>query len=222
MIPNSIFQFNHRFYGFSKSYLVMLVVLCFFIAPQASAQIVSDSIYSVVDRPPAFRGKPSDMHRFIRQNMVFPDDAWMNGVEGVVQVSFVVTKDGMLMNASIENSVHPLLDIEALRIVDLMTTWRPAMRGGQAVHARVSVPVEFRLTPEERDFVSTLQKFDLHKNPPLYVIDNKIVQSRVHLPSYNVRSIRVLKGEKALEKYGDAAKNGAVVISTKRGTPPVR
>lgn len=200
----------------------MLLVLCLFILPQANAQVVPDSIYSIVDRPPAFRGKPSDMHRFIRQNMVYPDDAWINGVEGVVQVSFIVTKDGTLMNANIDNSVHPLLDMEALRIIDLMSTWRPAMRGGQPVHSKVTVPVEFRLTPEERDFVSTLQKFGLDKNPPMYVIDNKIVQSRIHLPSYNVRSIRVLKGENAIEKYGDAAKNGVVIITTKRGTPPIR
>jgi len=41
------------------------------------------------------------------------------------------------------------------------------------------------------------------------------------LPDYNLKSLKVLKGEKAYEKYGERAKNGVIEITTKRGTPPI-
>ncbi|ASB50599.1 energy transducer TonB [Alkalitalea saponilacus] len=181
-----------------------------------------DSVYTIVDRLPAFRGRPSNIHRFVRSNLIYPDEAWINGIEGVVKVSFIITKDGKLMNAAIEESIDPLLDMEALRIVDMMTDWRPGRKNGVDVHTQMSIPVQFTLSEEEREFVSTLKRFELHENPPLYVIDGKIVHSRIHLPSHNVKSIRVLKGESAIERYGDGALNGVVVITTKRGTPPIR
>ncbi|TCO09294.1 energy transducer TonB [Natronoflexus pectinivorans] len=186
------------------------------------SKLTPDSVYTVVDRLPAFRGRPSNINRFVTSNLVYPDEAWINGIEGVVKVTFIVTKDGKLMNAAIEESIDPLLDMEALRIVDMMTDWRPGRKNGVEVHTQMSIPVQFTLSEEEREFVSTLKRFELHENPPLYVIDGKIVHSRIHLPSHNVKSIRVLKGESAIERYGDGAQNGVVVITTKRGTPPIR
>ena len=90
------------------------------------------------------------------------------------------------------------------------------------VHSRMVVPVSFSLTEDEKAFAETLINHGLEKNPPLFVLDNKIVRSRVHLPSYNVQSIRVLKGEEAVKRFGEEGKNGVVIITTKRGTPPIR
>ncbi len=180
-----------------------------------------DSIFHVVDKKPVFKGKPSDVHKFIKNQMIYPEDAWVKGIEGVVQVSFVVTSNGTVLNTKIEKSVSPELDLEALRLVDLLNNWKPGMKNGVPVHTYVSIPIEFTLTKEERDFVSTLQKYGLSENPPMYVIDDKIVNSRIHLPSYNLESIRVLKGDKAVERYGEKARNGVVIMTTKRGTPPV-
>ena len=50
------------------------------------------------------------------------------------------------------------------------------------------------------------------------MLDNKLVRSRVHLPSYNVQSIRVLKGEEAVKRFGEEGKNGVVIITTKRNS----
>ncbi|WP_157482667.1 hypothetical protein [Geofilum rubicundum] len=112
--------------------------------------------------------------------------------------------------------------MEALRVVDLMTEWKPARKNGEAVHSRGSVPVVFSLSEEEKDFISTMQRMGLDEKPPLYIIDNKKVRSRVHLPSYNIKSLRVLKGQSAIDQYGEEGKNGVVVVTTKRGTAPVR
>ena len=201
---------------------LILLGLMVFMPTNSSAALPSDSVYSVVDRVPKFNGQPSRTQKFIEQQLIYPDEAWQQGIEGVVKVSFIVTKEGRLMDAAIESGVDPLLDMEALRVVEMMADWKPARKNGEMVHSRVSLPVVFSLSPEEKDFISTMQRMGLDKKPPLFVIDNKKVQSRIHLPSYNVESIRVLKGQSAIDQFGEEGENGVVLITTKRGTPPVR
>ena len=186
------------------------------------AKDYSDSIFTYVDKTASFKGKPAKIERFVENNLVYPNEAWLNCTEGIVQVSFVITKDGTLMNASVEYGTDPLLDMEALRVVELLKDWKPAIKNGEYVHSRMSVPVMFSLTSQEKEFVQTLRKYGLTDKLPLYVIDNKITNERVYLPDYNLKSLRVMKGEKAIEKYGESAKNGVVIITTKRGTPPVK
>lgn len=53
---------------------------------------------------------------------------------------------------------------------------------------------------------------------PLFVVDGNI-ESEEFMQQYdpqNIKSMNVLKGEKAIEEYGDKGKNGAVVITSKK------
>ena len=63
-----------------------------------------------------------------------------------------------------------------------------------------------------------LKPFYVNNKPPLFVLDNKKVEGVANIEYYNVKSIRVIKGEKAIALYGDEGKNGVLVIQTKRGT----
>ncbi len=182
----------------------------------------TDSVYNKVDKSPVFKGSPSNIQKFVKNNLIYPEDAWMKGIEGVVQVSFVITDEGKLMNVKIEKSINPELDIEAIRVVEMLDKWKPGVKNGKAVHSYLSIPVEFILSPDEREFIATLKKYGISENPPLYIIDDKIVNSMVIVPSYNVKSIRVLKGDAAINRFGEKGVNGVVIITTKRGTPPVR
>ncbi|MDG5800031.1 TonB family protein [Marinilabiliaceae bacterium ANBcel2] len=216
---------NLRVYYLKKSNqstCFMVVVTILLLICSTSFAQVNDSIYTNVDKEARFNGKPTNVQRYIEQNLIYPDNAWRNGIEGVVSLSFVVTDEGVPMNVLIEESVSPEIDMEALRIVDSMTDWKPAKLDGMNVNSRVQLDIEFKLSSSERELVETLKSHQLTDNPPLYILDNKIVNTLVHLPSYNVKSIRVLKGEPAIERFGNKGKNGVVIIETKRGTPPIR
>ncbi|WP_321316884.1 TonB-dependent receptor plug domain-containing protein [Labilibaculum sp.] len=60
-------------------------------------------------------------------------------------------------------------------------------------------------------------KLDSIKNPPIYVVDGKITSAEKveEINPNDIESIDVLKGVHAIEKYGEEAKNGAVLITTK-------
>jgi TonB family protein len=182
----------------------------------------SGEVYDQVDKEARFKGKPRNVSTFLQEYMKYPDEARLDLLEGTVEISAIVTDEGKLMEPEIEKGVDPLLDSEALRLVRLMQDWKPARKDGNEVNARVKIPVEFRLSEEEREFIQTLKKSGLDEKMPLFVIDDKIAKEYIVVPSYNVKSVRVIKGEKALERYGPEAKNGVVIFTTKRGTPPVR
>ncbi|MFW6043228.1 MAG: TonB family protein [Marinilabiliaceae bacterium] len=175
-----------------------------------------------VDRQPKFKGKPSKPEKFFERHLSYPEEARLKMIEGVVDVSFLVSEDGKLIEPDIEKGVDPLLDNEALRVVSKMEEWRPAKKDGDKVDARVVLSVPFRLSEDEKALMETFHEYGLTEEMPLFVIDDKIVNTYVEIPEYNVKSVRVMKGEKAVDRFGEKARNGVVIITTKRGTPPVR
>ena len=91
-----------------------------------------------------FPGGEAAMVRFLSQNVKYPDAAQQNGIEGVVMVSFVVTSKGAVTQIKVEKSVDALLDAEALRVIKMLPTFKPA-QNGKAVAVKFMLPVMFRL-----------------------------------------------------------------------------
>ncbi|MBR4602316.1 MAG: energy transducer TonB, partial [Prevotella sp.] len=62
-----------------------------------------------------------------------------------VIVQFMIERDGTVSSPAVVESLHPLLDKEALRVISLMPKWTPAKVGDNIVETRYSVPVNFKL-----------------------------------------------------------------------------
>lgn len=115
-----------------------------------------DSLYAVVDTLPEFPGGKAACTRWLRGQIRYPDDCLKAGVEGTVKVSFVVEADGAVTGAEAVSSPHPSLSAEALRVVAEMPRWKPGRRAGEAVRARFTLPVSFRLDGEVLGFADGL------------------------------------------------------------------
>ena len=74
-----------------------------------------------------------------------PMDAIKKGIQGRVSVEFIIDKDGSVIDAEVTKSVDPLLDAEALRVVNASPKWKPAKVKGVTVRSSVSIPIEFKL-----------------------------------------------------------------------------
>lgn len=57
------------------------------------------------------------------------------------------------------------------------------------------------------------------EEPPLYLVDGKEVAGLGGLKAQDIEEIRVLKDDKATMKYGNKAKNGVILITTKKKSP---
>ncbi|MCA6074557.1 energy transducer TonB [Fulvivirga sedimenti] len=93
---------------------------------------------------PSFAG-PGTLNDFVRENLTYPIEARENESEGTVVVDFVVAPDGSIRDARVTKPAEDeLLNTEALRVVNLMPAWNPAMKDGAPVAYRFSLPVVFK------------------------------------------------------------------------------
>lgn len=101
--------------------------------------------FEVVEQMPQYPGGDVEMMKFLSSQVKYPKEATEKGISGRVVVSFIVMSDGTIADAKVVRSVHPLLDAEALRVVNLMPKWKPGMQDGKAVNVKYNIPVSFRL-----------------------------------------------------------------------------
>lgn len=99
----------------------------------------------VVEEMPEFEGGTEALLMFLRDNITYPERCKEEEIQGRVIVTFVVNKDGSIVEPEVVKSVDPDLDAEALRVVSMMPAWKPGKQKGEAVRVRYTVPVNFRL-----------------------------------------------------------------------------
>jgi protein TonB len=101
--------------------------------------------FEKVDQQAEYPGSWPALLKFIEKNLKYPKTAKANRINGTVVVGFVVEKDGQILpeNIRVEQSVDPLLDEEAIRLVRLMPKWIPAQTAGQMVRCKLNLPIRF-------------------------------------------------------------------------------
>ena len=112
-------------------------------------EVVEEELW-VVEASPQFPGGQLALMEWIKQNMVYPQEAIAKGIEGRVIVKFTVEEDGTVTNGEIMKGVDPLLDNEALRLVSIMPKWTPGSFAGEVTRATYAFPVLFKL-PKSQD-----------------------------------------------------------------------
>lgn len=85
------------------------------------------------------------LSKWVYQYLKYPQEAIRDGIQGTVQVNFIVDKDGSVTDVSVGRSIDPLLDEEAVRVISASPKWKPGRLRGQKVRTSMTIPVEFRL-----------------------------------------------------------------------------
>ena len=98
-----------------------------------------------IDVMPKFRGGSGEKFRdWVTRHLEYPEEMYENGFQGVVVVCFVVERDGMVSNVTLEEGSHPQLSQEALRTVAQSPRWTPGIHQGEKVRVRYRLPIIFR------------------------------------------------------------------------------
>lgn len=113
--------------------------------PPEPKEDVAKKVFDVVEEMPSFPGGNGALMQFLQSNVKYPVVAQENGVQGRVQIGFVVERDGSITDVRVVRSVDPSLDKEAMRVVKMMPRWNPGKQNGQTVRVKYTVPVLFRL-----------------------------------------------------------------------------
>ncbi|MGV9010983.1 MAG: energy transducer TonB [Flavobacteriales bacterium] len=94
---------------------------------------------------PVYPGGIAAMNEYLRSAIIYPEDEFRVGKQGVVYVSFLVIEDGAVRNITVKKGVSPGLDAEALRAVASMPRWSPGTLDGRPVKTRFTIPISFML-----------------------------------------------------------------------------
>ncbi len=102
-------------------------------------------VWLVVEEQPYFPGGESERIKFLVENLKYPEEARKDSISGTVYVTFIVEKSGDISNINILKGVHPSIDQEAMRVIELMPPWTPGKTNGEAVRVRFNMPLQFKL-----------------------------------------------------------------------------
>ncbi len=104
-----------------------------------------DRIFDIVEENAQFPGGDEACFKWLSEHIKYPSICQEQGVQGRVIVSFVVNKDGSIVDVKTLRSPDSNLSKEAERVVKLMPKWKPARQGNKTVRSRFNLPVLFRL-----------------------------------------------------------------------------
>lgn len=109
------------------------------------AEVVEEKPYTYVEQMPTFPGGESEMMKYLGKNIRYPAAAQRAGIEGIVVLSFVVSKTGEISEIQVLKNLGGGTDEEAVRVVKTMPTWTPGKQNGRAVPVRYTLPVRYTI-----------------------------------------------------------------------------
>jgi protein TonB len=116
--------------------------------PTIGSEIVEDTKpFLNVEESATFEGGDLNTFRkWVAEHIVYPDVAAGNLLDGKVILQFVVGKKGNVEDVKVLRGVDPLLDQEAVRVLQSSPAWKPGRQGGRDVRQQFSLPITFKLT----------------------------------------------------------------------------
>jgi TonB family protein len=98
-----------------------------------------------IDKGPEYPGGIQEFYKYIATNVQYPEEAKELGVEGKVQVQFMLNKDGSIDAVNVIRGIGKGCDEEAVRVVKNAQKFSPGMSNGEPQFIRMSIPVVFKL-----------------------------------------------------------------------------
>jgi protein TonB len=115
------------------------------IAAEVQEAEPEQEVFYVVEESPMFPGGDAEIQRYIGENVVYPEVAKENNIQGRVVLKFCVTETGGVDLVSILKGVDPELDAEVMRVVKTLPKFKPGKQGGKPVRVWYTIPILFKL-----------------------------------------------------------------------------
>jgi TonB family protein len=206
----------------------------------------SSEVFDAVEENPEFIGGMEALGKFLQSNLKYPASAQKANVSGKVYIQFIVNTDGTASDFAVLKSAGYGFDEEALRVLELAPKWIPGKQSGRVVRCRFIVPINFELEKEGNAKIAKRDKEESYKLPedtkysmnegivinegniaikpckdcpsPIYMMNGRRIYD-VELKGIDpkdIEKLEVFKGEKAVMRYGEQARDGAIVITLKK------
>jgi protein TonB len=95
---------------------------------------------------PEYPGSDEALMDFIRDHLHYPEADKQENVQGRVIISFVIDTAGDIKDIAIKEGVSAAINNEAIRIIHLLSKFKPGMREGKPVSVEYAIPIKFALS----------------------------------------------------------------------------
>ena len=128
--------------------------------------IVLNGLQRVDQRAEYPHGGSGGFVKYLKSTIQHPNAA--KGISGIVRIAFTVEKDGSISDVKVVESLHPILDSEAVRAIQNMPKWKPAVHQGEVIRSRYTTPITFKSSLNDKDKSSRSSRneqrgYDLNK-----------------------------------------------------------
>jgi TonB family protein len=102
-------------------------------------------VYTLVEKMPEYIGGDYARNKFMAEEIMYPQKATENGIQGTVYISFIIEKDGAVSNVKVLRGIGGGCDEESMRVVKLLNKWKPGSQNGKNVRVIFNMPIYFKL-----------------------------------------------------------------------------
>jgi TonB family protein len=115
-------------------------LICFFtISSNINSQNKNDTTSSICEFP----GGQTKMMEIIKNNLIYPQSAKTDKIEGKCYIRFVVDTLGNPTNIQVQKSLRGDCDTAAMKAVSYLTGWKPAKNKGKKAPINCAIPITY-------------------------------------------------------------------------------
>ena len=118
---------------------------------------IQREIFTIVEEQPSYQGGMDAFYKYVIGEIKYPLQARNSGVEGTVQVQFVIERNGSISNAIAKSSIGLECDQEAIRVIESAPDFIAGSQRGRTVRTTMALPITFKLNQEKRNPDNSIQ-----------------------------------------------------------------
>jgi len=93
---------------------------------------------------PVYTEKGMNFSKYISKNLIYPEAAMKQNIQGTAEIFFVVEPSGRVSNIDIRKTVGAGCSQEAVRLIKMLQ-WMPGKKNGKAVRTKLVLSISFNL-----------------------------------------------------------------------------
>lgn len=111
--------------------------------PDSTTTVITGVYESPNFTPPMYPGGQQGIINFIKKEIKFPNTKKKPKNGGRVILTYVVNREGNVVDVQIIQSAGEIYDDEAIRVIKKMERWIPAKLSGREINIKYTVPINF-------------------------------------------------------------------------------
>lgn len=106
-------------------------------------KIATGKEYKIKNRNAKYIDGDSSLMKFIARNIRYSKKALEDEISGKVYVTVVIDSLGNTKSVKVLKGLQNEMDAEAVRVIQLITDWLPALRNGIPIESTITIPIRF-------------------------------------------------------------------------------